>query len=251
MILDKQIYIESAKFLQNILIENNINCYLIGGSLINSIRDDGVLDTEDIDFAVLSDGSFEMINLIDLFKKHLDFFTWTSYPNLLTVHILGDKNKKIDFFKFTKRHLNYYMFDMNWIHEKICSFQTFKKCEVVLEGKSFLTVYRPDIFLKTVYGDYSIKQNKYKNLKGGDTSHSQECVFYVDPEHFDKIDFQIENLKNFFKKIIVKFDLIGLDESKINIFDAKYADEFDKNKYLFYKDFTNFLVKNDVNFNDF
>ena len=50
MILDKQIYIESAKFLQNILIENNINCYLVGGSLINSIRDGGILNTEDIDF---------------------------------------------------------------------------------------------------------------------------------------------------------------------------------------------------------
>ena len=49
---NNELYVESAKFVQNILLENNIKCFLIGGSLINSIRDNGVLNTDDIDFAI-------------------------------------------------------------------------------------------------------------------------------------------------------------------------------------------------------
>ena len=244
--------IEYAKFCQNILIENNINCLLIGGALINSIRDNGSLQSDDIDFAILTDSKqFHMKTILETFTDHINF-SWSLYPDFVSICPVHENlTIKIDFFKFVKINLNYYMNDANWIHERISHFQTFKHSEVILENKSFLTMYRPDLFLKTVYGDYSVKREDYANLKGGDTQHLQECVYYVDINNFDTIDFKVENLKLFFKNVIVKTDLVGLDETKINVFDPIYASQFDKNKILLYKDFTNFLVKHNITFKNF
>lgn len=249
---DKVQIVEYAKFLQNILLENNINCLLTGGSLINSIRDNGTLHTDDIDFAILCDDkNFNMYTVLAIIENHITF-TWSLYPNYLAVcPIHENHNIKIDFFKFVKRNLNYYTNDGNWIHERIAHFQTFKHSEVILENKSLLTMYRPDLFLKTVYGDYSVKRDEYYNLKGGDTQHLQECIYYADINNFDLIDFKVENLKLFFRNVIVKTDLVGLDETKINVFDRIHASNFDQNKILLYKDFTNFLVKHNITFKDF
>jgi phosphorylcholine metabolism protein LicD len=250
---NNELYVESAKFVQNILLENNIKCFLIGGSLINSIRDNGVLNTDDIDFAILNDNDDvdNMDKLNPIFEKYLGYYVWEKHHNLFSIYIYGDCKKKIDFFKFSKKHLNYYMYDMTWIHERINHFQTFKSEEVILENKSFLTMYRPDLFLKTVYGDYSKPTNEYKNIHGGNTQHLQECVYYIDPNNFETIDFKIENLKFFFKTVLIKKNISDIDKNKINIFDDIYVDKFDTNKNLFYKDFTKFLIKNKIEFSDF
>lgn len=248
----KQMHVEVAKFIQNILLENNIKCYLIGGALINAVRDDGILRTDDIDFAIINDEDIDQINkIIPLTEKYLPYFTWNRTPNFLSINVYADENKKIDFFKFSKKYLNYYMYDLNWIHERICHFQTFKKQEVILENKNFLTMYRPDLFLKTVYGDYSKPTKEYKNLNGGNTEHVQECDFYITTQNFNIIDFRINNLKLFFNKINVKTNLRNIDENKINVFDESYYNFFDNKKYLFYNDFKEFLIKENVNFDNF
>lgn len=251
MSLSREIYIETAKFLQNILLENNIKCFLIGGALINSVRDNGVLNTEDIDFAILNDEVDNMDNLIDLFERYLPYYTWNRCPNFLSINIYADQDKKIDFFKFSKKHMNYYMYDMNWIHERINHFQTFKTHNVILENKSFRTMYRPDLFLKTVYGDYSIRKNEYKNLHGGDTSHLHECIFYINSNNFSTIDFKIENLKLFFKTVHVKNDISAMNHSLINVLDDSYINLFSEKTNLFYKDFRNHLITNKIMFDDF
>lgn len=245
------IYTESAKFLQNLLLENNIKCFLIGGSLINSIRDNGILKSDDIDFAVLTDSEKDMEKVLPVIQKNFCLFTWKQTDGLLSINVNCDSTKKIDFFRFVKKNLNYYMYDLHWIHERINHFQTFKNQYVVLEDKSFLTMYRPDLFLKTVYGDYSIQKNEYKNLNGGDTKHLQECVYYVKDKNSSKIDFRIENLKNFFNKVIVKNNISAIDENLINVFDDEYIDIFQEKNILFYKDFRDCLILNKIKFDDF
>lgn len=247
---EKQIFVEWAKFIQNLLLEKNVKCYLIGGALINAVRDGGVLKTEDIDFAVLDDGNFDFSSLKDLIEKHF-FISWWGSRSSLRININTEENKKIDFLRFQKKYLNYYIDNPNFIHEKISHFQTLKEENVVLEGKSLLTMYRPDLFLKTVYGDYSTPKEEYINLNGGDTSHLKECFFYADPDDYDAIDFKVENLKLFFKSIVVKRGVSNIQNDKINIFDDIYCSFFDKKKNLFYKDFINYLIKNDVKFFDY
>jgi hypothetical protein len=250
---DKVQTVEYAKFLQNILLENNINCFLVGGALINSVRDHGVLHTDDIDFAILCDDiDFDMKTLIKIFENYITF-NWSLYPSYLAVCPIheGYDNIKIDFFKFVKRNLNYYINDANWIHERISHFQTFKHSEVILENKNFVTMYRPELFLKTVYGDYFVKRDEYHNQNGGDTQHLHGCIYYADVNNFDSIDFKVENLKLFFRNVLVKTDLVGIDETKINVFDRCHASNFDQNKILLYKDFTNYLIKHNITFKDF
>lgn len=248
----KQAYVETAKFIQNILLENNIKCYLIGGALINAVRDEGVLKTDDIDFAIINnEDESQMDKIVPLIEKYLLYFTWSRNHNFLSIYLYGDKNKKIDFFKFYKKYLNYYMYDLTWIHERISHFQTFKKQEVILENKNFLTMHRPDLFLKTVYGDYLTPTKEYNNLNGGNTEHLQECDFYINTQDFNVIDFRINNLKLFFNKINVKTNLENIDKNKINIFDDSYYNSFDDKKYLFYNDFKQFLIKENINFDNF
>ena len=55
---DLELHVEYAKFIQNIILEQNIPCYLIGGALINSLRDNGKLLTDDIDFAIIFEDFF-------------------------------------------------------------------------------------------------------------------------------------------------------------------------------------------------
>lgn len=248
---DKKILIESAKFIQNLLLENNINCYLIGGALINSIRDNGDLKTDDIDFAIINEDLNNFDDLISLLEKYYLYFSWNKTPNFLSINIETNKDLKIDFFKFKRKNLNYYMNDITWIHERICHFQTFRTTEVSLENKSFLTMYRPDLFLKTVYGDYSVANEKYYNYKGGDTSHLQECYFYIDFNDFDKVDFKIETLKLFFPKVYVRNNLLNINDEKINIFHDNYSNILEKKSNIFYSDFKNFLLKNEISFDDF
>ena len=248
---DKQIFIESVKFIQNLLFENNINCYLIGGALINSIRDGGDLKTDDIDFAIINEDLNDLSDLIPLLEKHYSYFSWNRMTNFLSINLEANKDFKIDFFKFKKINLNYYMNDKTWIHERISHFQTFKTTEVILENKSFLTMYRPDLFLKTVYGDYLVPNEKYFNYKGGDTSHLQECYFYIDFNDFDKVDFKIETLKLFFPKVYVRNNLSNINYQKINIFHDNYSNILEKKSNIFYSDFKNFLIKNKISFDDF
>lgn len=247
----KRMYVEAAKFIQNILLENNIKCYLIGGALINAIRDDGILKTDDIDFAIINEDLDDLRNLIALIEKHYSYFTWDTVPNYLSINLEADKNLRIDFFKFKRKNLNFYMNDKRWIHERISHFQTFKNKEVILENKSFLTMFRPDLFLKTVYGDYMVPSEKYYNCKGGDTSHLQECCFYIDNNDFDKIDFKIENLKLFFPKVYIQRDLSKINDQKINIFHDNFSNTLEKQSNLFYSDFENFLIKNAIDFDNF
>lgn len=244
------IHIESAKFLQNLLIQNNIKCYLVGGALINAIRDNGEFKSNDIDFAVLCDDENTMGKIKPLMEKDFGKFYWEQNESNLSVYIGPNFEKQIDFFKYTKRHLNYYMYDMNWIHEKICHFQTYKIHNVVLENKNFLTMHRPDLFLKTVYDDYTIPKKDYKNLNGGTTNHLEECFYYVENLSASKIDFRAENLKNFFNKVYIKNNISSIDNNKINIFDDFYLNVFDENETLFYKNFRNDLIKNNIKFDD-
>ena len=48
---------------------------------------------------------------------------------------------------------------------------------------------------------------------------------------------QVENLKNFFRKIIVKRGVLDIDCTKINIFDDCYSEIIIKNDNIFYSDF--------------
>jgi phosphorylcholine metabolism protein LicD len=245
------IHIESAKFLQNLLIQNNIKCYLIGGALINAVRDNGEFKSNDIDFAVLCDDENTMEKIRRLMEQDFGKFYWEQSEGSLSVYIGSNFEKQIDFFKYAKRRLNYYMYDMNWIHEKICHFQTYKIHNVILENKNFLTMHRPDLFLKTIYDDYEIPRKDYKNLNGGNTDHLKECFYYVKDLSASEVDFKAENLKNFFNKVTLKNDISCIDKNKINIFDDYFFNVFEENKTLFYKDFRNDLIRNNIKYDDF
>jgi len=242
-------YVNYAKFLQNLFWENNIECYLIGGSLINAVRDNGVLKSDDIDFAILANENYQNLNtVLDLISKNSYLFSWRLNPAVLSIYFDLNNDKRIDLNLFVKRNINYYLADRNFMHEKIFHFQTFKSSQVILENKSFTTVYRPDLFLKTVYGDYSIEKIQYGSEQSGDTSHMKECYFYTNLENYDKIDMQVENLKNFFRKIIVKRGVLDIDCAKINIFDDCYSEIIIKNDNIFYSDFVLFMIKNNMDY---
>jgi hypothetical protein len=251
--IDKIKYIEFAKFLQTTILEKNIPCYLIGGSLINSIRDNGVLLTDDIDFAITSEQKDNSLLhfLIDSVVDILPFCTWNVQESMIRFKLYGRDDMKIDIFLFIKKHINYYMYDIAWINERIQNFQTFKEQKVILENKEFYTLYRPDLFLNTVYGDWLSPKKDYYNIKGGDTNHLRECVFYTNDESFNKIDFQVENLKIFFQSVVVKRSINNIDNKLINVFDACYSKQIDKKTNLFYEDFIYFLIKNKINFDNF
>lgn len=250
---DKIIYIEFAKFLQNCLLDLNYKIYLIGGSLINSIRDNGNLLSDDIDFALISDnqGEDDLYKLIKDINHILPSTTWYIKGSFLRIYLYGRDDFKIDIFLFIKKHLNYYMRDITWINERIQHFQTFKYQKVILENKEFHTMYRPDLFLTTVYGNWKVKNENYFNIKGGDTSHLRECDFYIDTNDYDKIDFKIQNLKLFFLTVHIKQDLSKTNHEKINIFHDNYSNILEKKSNIFYSDFKNFLLKNEISFDDF
>jgi phosphorylcholine metabolism protein LicD len=240
-------YINYAKFLQNLLLENNIQCYLIGGSLINAVRDNGVLKSDDIDFAVIANENYPDLNsILDLISKCSPIFSWHLNVAVLSIYFNLDIKKRIDLNLFMKRNVNYYLADLNFIHEKIFHFQTFKSTQVVLENKNFTTIYRPDLFLKTVYGDYSVEKSQYGSQESGSTLHMKECVLYTSKDNYDKIDIQVENLKYFFSNVIVKREILNVDNKKINIFDDCYSDVITKNENIFYSDFVKFMIKNDI-----
>ena len=142
------------------------------------------------------------------------------------------------------------MYDMQWLHERICSFQTFKEEKVILENKELITMFRPDLFLTTVYGDWSKPSDEYISKQAGNTDHLKECVFYIDENNYNKIDFQLENLKIIFKSVIVRRNIINIDAKKINIFDDIYLNFFPKEKTLFYDDFIKFFIKEDIKYFD-
>ena len=100
--IDKIKYIEFAKFLQTIILEKNIPCYLIGGSLINSIRDNGVLLTDDIDFAITSEQKDNHILhfLMDSLMNILPFCTWNIQESMIRFKLYGRDDMKIDVFLF-------------------------------------------------------------------------------------------------------------------------------------------------------
>jgi hypothetical protein len=245
----KTIYIEFAKLIQNNLLENGIDCFLIGGSLINTVRDNGVLLSDDIDFAITNEEDIDKI--LNISCTYAPTFTWTKNDFFISLHLSGDEKQKVDLFVYSRRYLNYYIKDISWMNEKIHSFQTFKPSKVILENKEFYTFYRPDIFLKGVYGDYmSPKDSYYPNLKGGDHLHATECVFYTSDSNYDIVDFQVENLKLFFKSVVVKRNCKDIDNKKINIFDSSRISVSDESKILIYKDFINYLIKNNIKYYD-
>lgn len=246
----KIIYIEFAKLIQNNLLENGIDCFLAGGSLINAVRDNGVLLSDDIDFAITNEEDIDKI--LNISCTYAPTFTWTKNSFFISLHLSGDAKQKVDLFIYSRRYLNYYMKEISWMNEKIHSFQTFKPSKVILENKEFYTFHRPDIFLKGVYGDYaSPKDSYYPNLKGGDHLHATECVFYTSENNYNKIDFQVENLKLFFKSVLVKRNLNKINSSDINIFDTQEISMMDNSKILSYKDFINFLIKNNIKHYEF
>jgi hypothetical protein len=245
----KTLYIEFAKFIQNNLLENNIDCYLIGGSLINAVRDNGVLLSDDIDFAILNEENVEKI--FQTLCINSPPFTWTINGCVISLFLSGDAEQKVDLFIFQKRYLNYYMKDISWMNEKIHSFQTFKPSKVILENKQFHTLHKPDIFLKGVYGDYMLpKKDYYPNTKGGDHLHATECFFYTSESNYDLIDFQVENLKLFFQTVSVKRNCKNIDIKKINIFDSSRVCVADECQVLIYKDFINYLIKNNIKYHN-
>lgn len=242
-------YINYAKFLQNLLLEHNFTCYLVGGALINSIRDNGVFQSEDIDFAILHEGDSSVLEkALQIFRTNSPTFNYYINFATLTIYPSFDETKKIDFFAFRLRNVNYYLTDTTYIHEKIFHFQTFRTSEVTLENKNFITMYKPDLFLKTVYGDYSVIKSGYGAPDSGNTSHMKECNFYVDLENYDKVDYQVENLKTFFQKINVKRGIENIEIGKINIFDDIYINAVSKNDNLFYDDFIKFMFKNKIDY---
>ena len=245
---NNQFYVECAKFIQNTILEQNIPCYLIGGALINSLRDDGKLLTDDIDFAVIVEGDINII--LKILEKSGWLFSWERFNSVLRIFPLSREEFKIELFLFVKRYVNYYMYDMQWLHERICSFQTFKEEKVILENKELITMFRPDLFLTTVYGDWSKPSDEYISKQGGNTDHLKECVFYIDENNYNKIDFQLENLKIIFKSVIVRRNIINIDAKKINIFDDIYLNFFSKEKTLFYNDFIKFFIKEDIKYFD-
>jgi hypothetical protein len=240
-------HVEYAKFIQNIIAEDGIKSYLIGGSLINALRDDGKLLSNDIDFAVICNNLHDVLKLL---QKSGFLFSWKNEGFMLIIYPGCNEKYRIDLFLFVKRHINYYMYNIAWIHEKICSFQTLKQQKVLLESKELITMFRPDLFLTTVYGDWSKRTDEYISKQGGNTGHLRECVFYIDENNYDKIDFQIENLKIIFKNITIRRSIINIDEKKINIFDDIYLNFFSKENALFYSDFIKFFIKEDIKYFD-
>ena len=243
-------HVEYAKFIQNLLLENNIKCYLIGGSLINALRDNGKLISNDIDFAIINYDNDIIYDILKLLEKSGLFFSWETGVGMLCVYLERNKKYKIDLFLFVKRHVNFYMPKMVWLHERVSSFQTFKEEKVILENKELITMFRPDLFLTTVYGDWSKPSDEYISKQGGNTDHLKECVFYIDENNYNKIDFQLENLKIIFKSVIVRRNIINIDAKKINIFDDIYLNFFPKEKTLFYNDFIKFFIKEDIKYFD-
>jgi len=251
-IIDKIKYIEFAKFIQTAISEKNIPCYLIGGALINCIRDNGVLLTDDIDFAILNEKKDNLLlfSLLNDIKDVLPFCSWNIQESMIRFKLYDREDMKIDVFLFVKKNINYYMYDIAWLNERIQCFQTFKEQKVILGHKEFNTLYRPDLFLTTVYGDWLTPTKDYYNTKGGNTKHLRECIFYCNENDFDKIDLKIENLKNFFQTVVLKRDISNIDLKLINIFDDCYASLLDDKTNLFYKDFRNSLIKNNIKFDD-
>ena len=243
-------HVEYAKFIQNLLLENNIKCYLIGGSLINALRDNGKLISNDIDFAIINYDNDIIYDILKLLEKSGLFFSWETGVGMLCVYLEHNKKYKIDLFLFVKRHVNFYMPKMVWLHERVSSFQTFKEEKVILENKELITMFRPDLFLTTVYGDWSKPSDEYISKQGGNTDHLKECVFYIDENNYNKIDFQLENLKIIFKRVIVRRNIINIDAKKINIFDDIYLNFFPKEKTLFYNDFIKFFIKEYITYFD-
>lgn len=240
-------HVEYAKFIQNLILEENIKCYLIGGSLINALRDNGKLLSNDIDFAVICN---DLANVLKLLEKSGFLFSWKNEGFMLIVYPAYNQRYRIDLFLFVKRHINYYMYHVEWIHEKICSFQTIKNQKVLLESKELVTMFRPDLFLTTIYGDWSKPSHKYTSKDGGNTDHLRECVFYADENNYDKIDFQIENLKIIFKTVTVRRSIININDKKINIFDDVYSNFLPEKNSLFYNDFIKFFIKEDIKYFD-
>ena len=243
---DLELHVEYAKFIQNIILEQNIPCYLIGGALINSLRDNGKLLTDDIDFDIIFEEDLNII--IKILEKSGLLFSWERFNSVIRIFVACRRHLKIEIYLFVKRHVNYYLPETEWIHERICSFQTFKQEKVILENKELITFFRPDLFLTMVYGDWSNRKDVYFSAKGGQTSHLKECVFYTNEDNYDRIDFQIENLKIIFKDITVKRDLKNIDCKKINIFDDLYVAVIPKENNLFYSDFVKFYIKEDIKY---
>jgi hypothetical protein len=240
-------HVEYAKFIQNIILEENIKCYLIGGSLINALRDNGKLLSNDIDFAVICNDLYDVLKLLE---KSGFLFSWKSEGFMLIIYPGCNERYRIDLFLFVKRNVNYYMYHVGWIHEKICGFQTIKEQKVLLESKELVTMFRPDLFLTTVYGDWSKPSDEYTSKEGGNTEHLRECVFYVDENNYDRIDFQVENLKKIFKTVVIRRSIVNINDKKINIFDNIYSNFFSKEKVLFYNDFIKFFIKEDIKYFD-
>jgi hypothetical protein len=243
-------HVEYAKFIQNLLLENNIKCYLIGGSLINALRDNGKLISYDIDFAIINYDDDIINDILKLLEKSSLFFSWETGVGMLCVYLEYNIKYKIDLFLFVKRHVNFYIPKMVWLHERVSSFQTFKQEKVTLENKELITMFRPDLFLTTVYGDWSKPTDEYISKQAGNTDHLKECVFYIDENNYNKIDFQLENLKIIFKSVIVRRNIINIDAKKINIFDDIYLNFFPREKTLFYNDFIKFFIKEDIKYFD-
>lgn len=240
---NKHWHINSAKFLQNLLLEEGYTCYLIGGSLISALRDSGIKkENDDIDFAVLSNENC-LSKILDIFSQKFFNFSWNLHSEVLSIKCIENPNLKIDFFLFERIHLNFYIKDVNWLHEKIYSFQTFKPDHVFLEGFEFETMYRPDLFLKTVYGDWHVPKDQY--IVNGDTSHMRTSIFYTTAENYDEIDRQIYFLNNFFRNVIVRRNFDKYNESEINILDDKISNLQYKN-FVKYSSFNDFLIKNSL-----
>lgn len=246
--MDKNIHVQSAKYIQNVLTEQGCTCYLIGGSLISALRDNGVQkNSDDIDFAVLSDNSDYLNTILSILDKNLYKFSWQLHGGCLSIFINTDINYKIDLFLFKRFYLNYLMLDLNWMHEKIYTFQTFKPETVFLENTSFITMYRPDLFLKTVYGDWHTPRSGYNPNFGGDTSHMRTCVFYTSSDNYDNVDLQVNFLNNFFKNVIVKRNFDKYDKKEINVIDDCIKNVNYENSVVYSK-FTEFVIKNSISF---
>lgn len=240
---DKYWHINSAKFLQNILLEEGYTCYLIGGSLISALRDNGLhKENDDIDFAILSNENC-LPNILKSFSEKFFSFSWDLHPSVLSIRSCTNPNLKIDFFLFERINLNFYIKDVNWLHEKIYSFQTFKTVSVKLEGLMFETMFRPDLFLKTVYGNWHQPIDGY--VVSGDTSHMRKCIFYVSEDNYDLIDKQVYFLNNFFKTVIVRRNFEKYSEEEINIIDDNIINN-DYKDFVTYNDFKTFLTKNSL-----
>ena len=101
---NKILHVEFAKFVQNNLLENNIDCFLVGGSLINAVRDKGNLISDDIDFAIVNEENIEKI--LQPIYINAPPFTWTINSCCICLHLSGDVKQKVDLFVYSKKYLN-------------------------------------------------------------------------------------------------------------------------------------------------